>query len=88
MKLKFNGESLESNILKASVKEKYSMLARVLTKVETNLLYKGDIIDGNTDLEDIRDHDIDKLKEIISNELKNDGIKSIFIGGRKLTQLY
>lgn len=88
MKLSYNNESIESNINNATIKEKYSMLSRVLTKVENDKLYKGDTIKGNEKLEERRKFDIKNLKKVISDELKNDGIKSIFINGRTLKQLY
>lgn len=64
---------------------KYNRYAKILEQVETNSLYKGEPIDGNVELEKQRIEDIKKLKEIISDELKKDGIKRIMIRGRTLS---
>jgi len=64
--------------------EKYKKYAKILTQVETNLLYKKEIIKDNLKLENQREDDITQLLKIISDELKNDGITKIMVNGRIL----
>ena len=68
-------------------KEKYRHLAELLTKVETNLLFQGEIIEGNTELEKQREYDINHLKKVISDTLISDGINKMIIDGRLLKRL-
>lgn len=62
--------------------QKYKYLVEVLEKIETNSLFKGEIIDGNIELEEQRQKDIDYMTNLISNELQKDGIKKMFVKGR------
>ena len=63
------------------IKSKYKRYAKILKQVSTDKLYKGDEIKDNEKLEKQRKNDIERLKKIISDELKNDGMNSIFIDG-------
>lgn len=63
---------------------KYARYVKILTQVETNLLYKGEIIEGNKELENQQENDIKHLLKIISDELKKEGVKKINVKGRVL----
>jgi hypothetical protein len=65
-----------------NITKKYIKYAELLNKIENNKLYKNKIIKGNKELENQRQYDINKLKEIISEELKNDGISKIRVLGK------
>jgi len=66
------------------IKEKYRYLVDVLEKIETNLLYKDEVIEGNYELEDIRKDDIEYMNNVISDELMKDGFTKMFVKGRYL----
>ena len=76
-------ESIENSIRK----QKYSKYVKILKQVEENILYKGEVIKGNSRLEWVRENDIKQLETIISNELKHDNINKIFINGKLLKQI-
>jgi len=63
-------------------KEKYMYLLSVLEKIETNLLYKGEVIEGNQELEIQRTEDTIKLKKTITDELNRDNLTKMFIRGK------
>lgn len=62
--------------------EKYKYLVGVLEKVESDKLYKEEVIENNPELEAQREKDIKELKELICKELQNDGINTMFVRGR------
>lgn len=62
--------------------QKYKYLVEVLEKIETNILFKGEIIEGNLDLEEQREKDLDYMNNLISEELQKDSIKKMFVKGR------
>ena len=64
--------------------KKYIYLVSVLEKIESNKLYKGEVIEGNTELEEQRQKDIDQMNDVISDELIKDGIKKMFVKGRMI----
>jgi len=68
--------------MSSDITKKYIKYAELLNKIENNKLYKNKIIKGNKELENQRQYDINKLKEIISEELKNDGISKIRVLGK------
>lgn len=62
--------------------QKYKYLVEVLEKIETNTLFKGESIEGNSELEEQREKDIEYMNNLISVELQKDSIKRMFIKGR------
>lgn len=62
--------------------KKYVYLVGVLEKIETNKLFKGEEIEGNLELEEQREKDIEYMKDLISLELQKDGIKKMFVKNR------
>jgi hypothetical protein len=68
--------------MSSDITKKYIKYAELLDKIENNKLYKNIKINGNEKLEDQRQHDINKLKKIILEELKYDGISKIRVRGK------
>lgn len=64
--------------------DKYQYLSNVLEKVKTCSLYKLEEIEGNLELMKQRDNDIIELRKLINNELRNDNIKQIIVGSKKI----
>ncbi len=64
--------------------QKYIHLVKVLEKIELTLLYKGETIEGNEELEEQRTADIKYMNDLISTELQKDGIKKMFVKGRMI----
>ncbi len=62
--------------------QKYKYLVEVLEKIETNTLFKGELIEGDSELEEQRENDINYMNNLISEELEKDGIKKMFVKGR------
>lgn len=64
--------------------QKYKYLVEVLEKIETNKLYKDEVIEDNEELEKQRMTDIEYMNNLISEELLKDDIKKMFVKGRMI----
>jgi hypothetical protein len=84
MKITDNNENFKEGIDSKLRTAKYARYAKILTQVETNLLYEEVVIEGNEELELRREKDIDQLTKIISDELKSDNLAKILVGGKIL----
>lgn len=62
--------------------EKYKYLSGLLIEIENSKEFQGKLIEDDPVLQEQKDNDILELKNIISQELRNDGILKKHVNGR------